>query len=129
MSRYQTKKQAVKSRYSAWMIEEMKVYQLTHFYENDKFIDSVEIKDLGIYSSKQLAEEAIRRYAKLPGFRSLPLKCFLIGECVVDEDAAWTRGFFASDDLARDFESMSECFDEWLGKRGSIEESWADDNY
>ena len=43
------------------------VYLLQHSYELENGCD--ETKVLGIFSSQQMAEEAVRSYRQLPGFR------------------------------------------------------------
>ena len=46
---------------------------------------------LGVYSTKEAAEEAIRRMKSLPGFIDEP-DCFFVDEKTVDK-VAWTEGF------------------------------------
>ena len=48
-------------------------------------------KLLGVYSTRALAEDRIRRCADVPGFRSEP-DCFDISPCTVDADE-WQEGF------------------------------------
>jgi hypothetical protein len=55
-----------------------------------------EIKELGLYSSRERAEDAITRYKKLPGFRDHP-DGFKIYESMLDLDEAWTEGFVRGD--------------------------------
>jgi hypothetical protein len=62
------------------------LYKLVHYYEYGKNGEFDELKSLGIYSSRQKAEEAIQRYIRLPGFCNYPIECFLIGESTVDVD-------------------------------------------
>ncbi|MDB5736223.1 MAG: dihydroorotate dehydrogenase [Alphaproteobacteria bacterium] len=66
------------------------VFQLDHVYEQYNGDD--ETKSLGLYSSREKAEQAIERYKSLPGFRQYP-DAFVIYECTLDWDAAWTEGF------------------------------------
>lgn len=66
----------------------MKVYLLEHSYELD---EHDEIRTLGIYSSKEKAEEAILYYKKLPGFKDL-LDRFNIDEYEVNK-MCWSEGF------------------------------------
>jgi uncharacterized protein (DUF952 family) len=66
------------------------VYKLVHTYETEQGED--EDKPLGVYSTRETAQEAIERYRKLPGFRQYP-DAFVIYESVLDFDAAWTKGF------------------------------------
>ena len=64
-----------------------KVYLLEHSYVYGEESDFDEAKTLGVYSTRELAEEARGRYATLPGFRDLPLDCFYISLYTLDEDA------------------------------------------
>lgn len=70
-----------------------KVYYLVHRYRYGKNNEHVEGKRIGMYSTRELAEEAIDRYLPLLGFRDHPRECFQISEFVVDRDTAWTEGF------------------------------------
>jgi hypothetical protein len=66
------------------------VYPLRHEYELED--GELEVKELGTYSSRKRAEEAIIRYRKLPGFDKRP-HSFIIYEATLDLDAAWTEGY------------------------------------
>ena len=70
-----------------------KVYYLEHRYRYGKDDEHVEGKRIGMYSTRELAEEAADRYLPLPGFRDYPRERFQISEFVVDRDMAWTEGF------------------------------------
>ena len=70
-----------------------KVYLLQHYYDYGKESEHEEVKELGVYSTRELAEDAADRYLPLPGFRDYPRECFQISEFVVDRDTAWTEGF------------------------------------
>ena len=71
-----------------------KVYYLEHRYRYGKDNEHVEGKRIGMYSTRELAEEAADRYLPLPGFRDFPLDCFFIAEPTLDKDAAgWEEGF------------------------------------
>ena len=70
-----------------------KVYYLVHRYRYGKDDEHVEGKRIGMYSTRELAEEAADRYLPLLGFRDHPRECFQISEFVVDRDTAWTEGF------------------------------------
>lgn len=61
------------------------VYILTHSYEdgNDK--------QIGVYTSKEKAEEALERVRAQPGFRDWPTG-FFIDECELNKDN-WDDGF------------------------------------
>ena len=64
----------------------MKVYLLEHIYELE---GHDEVRTLGIYSSKEKAEEAILYYKKLSGFKNL-LDGFNIDEYEINE-RCWTE--------------------------------------
>ena len=70
-----------------------KIYHLEHCYRYGKDNEHAERKMIGMYSTRERAEEAADRYLPLPGFRDYPRKCFQISEFVVDRDTAWTEGF------------------------------------
>ncbi|MGW0859206.1 DUF7336 domain-containing protein [Streptomyces sp. NPDC002690] len=53
--------------------------------------DGDDVKLLGIYSTRERAEERVRQARLLPGFRDEP-ECFYFDPCVLDEDH-WTEGF------------------------------------
>jgi uncharacterized protein (DUF952 family) len=67
------------------------VFVLTHVYKTRD--EEYERKLLGSYSSHAKALEAAQRYRELPGFRQHP-ESFKIFEAMLDQDAAWTEGFF-----------------------------------
>jgi len=67
------------------------IYVLSHVYKTRD--GEYEEKLLGTYSSRATAQQAIKRYKKLPGFRQHP-KSFVIFESVLDQDTAWIEGFF-----------------------------------
>lgn len=69
-----------------------KVYILQHeyeVYEGDYIYD--EAKDLGVFSNWQKAEEALKEYKKLPGFRNHP-NGFSIDEYELNK-RHWVEGF------------------------------------
>jgi hypothetical protein len=68
----------------------MKVHILWHHYPDDA--DDENAKLLGVYSSRELAEQRIGKCASLPGFSSGE-GAFSIDPCEVDKDE-WTEGFF-----------------------------------
>ena len=105
------------------------VYLLRHTYEYGEELEHETTKELGVYSSLEKAREAKKRYFLLEGFRKYPEECFFICEYQLDKDSEWTEGFVSTDEIARDFEYLTECFNEWLGKQEAVEESWDDDNY
>ena len=63
------------------------------YYEND--IDA-RVKMLGVYSTKNKAEQAILKYMRLPGFKDYTRTCFYITKFKIGE-LHWTEGF--CDDL------------------------------
>lgn len=72
----------------------MKLFILIHEYDynTDKY-EEFEQKYLGVYSSKEKAQQAAERYYKLPGFNKYPFNCFYIEEQEIDVDYSWTEGF------------------------------------
>ncbi len=68
------------------------VYLLQHTYlygEND---ENEEIKILGIYDSKEKAQQAIIKYRELPGFKDFSDECFSIDEYQLNA-GEWSEGF------------------------------------
>lgn len=65
------------------------VFLLQHSYEVGEFDET---KVIGIYSSKEKAEETVKRYKQLPGFKDYPDECFYIDEYELDSDN-WQEGF------------------------------------
>jgi hypothetical protein len=53
--------------------------------------ENEDVKVIGVYSSEQLAGQAIERARLLEGFRDEP-DCFIVGEYKVNEDK-WADGF------------------------------------
>ena len=71
----------------------MKIYELWHVYEpEDDCGYHDEEKLIGIYSTREKAEEAISSHKDLEGFRDLPQKCFEIHESELDR-SRWNDGF------------------------------------
>ncbi|NEC90651.1 hypothetical protein [Streptomyces sp. SID12501] len=65
-----------------------------HVDEDSVFIDEQDgddVKLLGIYSTRERAEERMNRARLLPGFRDEP-ECFILEGYEVDDDT-WTEGF------------------------------------
>jgi hypothetical protein len=65
-----------------------------HLDQDGVFIDEQggdDVKLLGIYSTRERAEERMRRARLLPGFRDEP-ECFHVEGYEIDEDT-WTEGF------------------------------------
>ena len=80
----------------------MKVYLLKHSYDYEIYedINVTNIKLIGIYSSRQNAEEVKERYKRKKGFNRHPEKCFLINEYIVNEDH-WMEGFVTWENTKR----------------------------
>ncbi len=74
-------------------LSEERVFPLQHSYVYGEESDYDEVKTLGIYSTRELAEAARDRYAQLPGFRDLSLDCFYLNEHTLDEHTGWEEGF------------------------------------
>ena len=68
----------------------MKLFILHHTYCDDF---EEETKFLGVYSSETKTKEAIKKYISLPGFNRYPYECFIIGDCILNENANWENGF------------------------------------
>ena len=79
--------------------ERMKVYKLEHVHV--LYDDVEDTKFLGIFSTKEKAEDAMQILAKQPGFKDFPKliggddieEGFYITEEVVDEISGWKEGF------------------------------------
>lgn len=105
------------------------MYLLYHMYYYGKNNEHEEIKTLGIYSTEQQAMEAVERYYRLEGFRRFPKECFCIDKYRVNVDTNWSEGFVSTDDLDRDFETLTVCFNEWLCNNQNPHESWKNKEY
>ena len=69
-----------------------KVYLLQHSYDYGKESEHQETKILGIYSSKEIAEQMIKEYSVLPGFNEFDEACFYIDEYEINKKE-WVTGF------------------------------------
>ena len=92
-------KKPVRKKCSKETLIDNKVYILWHYYEYD--IDGLDlnldaIKAIGIYSSKQKAEEVKERLKPKPGYNKYPEDCFYIDRYRLNEDH-WTEGFITWD--------------------------------
>ena len=85
------------------------VYVLMHAYEYGNENELDEIKELGIYSTKEKAEEAIDRYYVLSGFNRYPRSCFQIINRELDKDSAWTEGFMTYEEIEKYQAENSIC--------------------
>jgi hypothetical protein len=70
------------------------VYTVDHVYEVN---DTEEVKFIGVFSSRKVAQEAINQLRDKPGFRDHPKKAFLIGRVKIDR-IGWTEGFCSSEE-------------------------------
>lgn len=68
------------------------VFVLQHSYKTDDGYD--EAKMIGVYSSKEKAEETVEKLKNVNGFCDYPIECFYIDEYEIDKDN-WTEGFFS----------------------------------
>ena len=66
-----------------------KVYLLQHVHELGDAAEDVKV--IGVYSSRESADAAVRRLTKQPGFSSFP-SSFVVEEYEVDQDH-WLEGF------------------------------------
>ncbi|MBK8943478.1 MAG: hypothetical protein IPM79_39245 [Polyangiaceae bacterium] len=70
----------------------MEVFLVQH--EHEVSDEVAEVKVIGIYSSEELARQAIERLSQKPGFSS-HLSGFTVGRYPVDRDH-WSEGFESS---------------------------------
>lgn len=66
-----------------------KLFSLSHYYIDE--YGEEQFKDIGIYESKELAEQAIERLKIKPGFREYP-DGFIINSLLLNFDY-WSDGF------------------------------------
>lgn len=83
----------------------MKMYLLMHIYcygEEDEYGEGehMSTKELGIYSTKEKAEQAKEFYCALPGFNRHPADCFSIITFEVDINEKWNGGFLTYDEAS-----------------------------
>lgn len=65
-----------------------KVFVVQHEYERNGF---PEVKFIGVFSSKEMAEAAVDKLVLQPGFSSTP-DGFCVEECEIDR-VDWAEGF------------------------------------
>ena len=75
----------------------MKVYLLEHAYEYGKESEHTEVKTLGIYETRELAQKAVEQYKKLPGFCDYSDECFFINGFELNI-GHWCKGFIDADE-------------------------------
>lgn len=75
------------------------IFVLWHSYEFNHCdgYEELEQKCLGVYSTKEKAEQAAERYYKLLGFNKYPFDYFCIDKIEVNKDSAWEEGFINPD--------------------------------
>ena len=73
------------------------VYVLEHAYEYGKNNEYTEAKMLGVFRSREDAEDAITRYKELPGFRDFSDECFNIDKYELNKEH-WAEGFIEYED-------------------------------
>ncbi|GGF11702.1 hypothetical protein SAMN05443634_11616 [Chishuiella changwenlii] len=79
-----------------------KLFILHHEYEytyKKEIFD--EVKFIGVFSSKQKAEEAKNLLKNKKGFINYPEDCFIIGEIGVDT-VEWLEGFITTEEAEKD---------------------------
>lgn len=71
-----------------------KIYHLQHYYEYEieKYFKVDQVKMIGIYSSKEKAEEKLNLYKSIEGFKDHPKECFYINESILGR-CGWGTGF------------------------------------
>ena len=74
------------------------VYLLRHTYEYGDENEHETTKNLGIYTTEEKANEAIKRFMSLEGFKNYPIECFVVEEYLLDKDMWWTEGFIKWED-------------------------------
>ena len=71
----------------------MRVYELTHFYEDEDGYDFV--TEIGVYTSRKRAEKARDKFRMHDKFKARP-NDFCIASCIVNK-SYWVDGFFTYD--------------------------------
>jgi hypothetical protein len=75
------------------------VYVLQHSYEYEYEGDLFdEIKMIGVFSSKEKAQEVIDKYKLLPGFKDYSIDCFHIDKFEINKISEWEEGFIKWED-------------------------------
>ncbi len=70
------------------------LYVLQHSYEYEyegELFD--ETKMIGVFSSREKAQEVIEKFMLLPGFKDHPIDCFYIDKFELDKISGWDEGF------------------------------------
>ena len=69
-----------------------RVYLLQHSYLYGENNENEETKILGIFDSREKAQDKIKEYIKLPGFKDFAEECFSIDEYQLNF-GEWSEGF------------------------------------
>ena len=69
-----------------------RVYLLQHTYLYGEDDEYEETKIIGIFDSKEKAQDKIKDYVKLPGFKDFTDECFSIDEYQLNV-GEWSEGF------------------------------------
>lgn len=86
------------------MLKANEVYVLLHRYNWGEDNEFSETKFIGVYSSKENAEETIKRLIDVEGFNRYPVSCFIIDTYTLDEDN-WAEGFISFEDFDEEISS------------------------
>jgi homoserine kinase type II len=68
----------------------MDTVYLVHHWKY-RYTDEEEVKFIGVYSTEELAQEAVERLKKQPGFCDTP-EAFFVEGCRLNQDH-WTEGY------------------------------------
>lgn len=68
------------------------LYFLQHSYECGEDSEYEVTHDLGVFETREKAEEALKMYKSLPGFRDYGDECFYISKIKVGRKG-WSEGF------------------------------------
>lgn len=71
------------------MDKAIKIFFVEHVYEEN---DDDEIKFIGVFSSRERAQDAVNKLVLKPGFKNFPSDCFKISEGELDR-IGWVDGF------------------------------------
>lgn len=105
-----------------------KGYLLYHIYE---FCNQSSTKFLGLYSTKEKAEEAQQRFRGKEGFNTYPESCFVIDDLEFDKDSKfWGDGFFSTNpSILNNFIYVTNAVNSLAGITDSAEESLKNEDY
>lgn len=104
----------------------MKIYTLEYYKEIDcRDFDAEEYNLIGLYISEKDAKNAKRKVALE---MNIDEKLLFVSSTNIG-DVQWEGGFVSTADLDNDFETLTDCFNEWLGSNKSPRESWEDEKF